>query len=100
MEIKREWIFIKEYEDILFDYYNGIVCIMINCECYWNVFIFIIIGEMSDVMCICCEEFDINVVVLIGVGDKVFCLGGDQNVKGCGGYIGKDGVFCLSVLDV
>lgn len=24
METKREWTSIKEYEDILFDYYNGI----------------------------------------------------------------------------
>ena len=24
METKREWTPIKEYEDILFDYYNGI----------------------------------------------------------------------------
>ena len=33
-------------------------------------------------------------------GDKAFCSGGDQNVKGRGGYIGKDGVPRLSVLDV
>ena len=30
METKREWTPIKEYEDILFDYYNGIARITIN----------------------------------------------------------------------
>ena len=32
METKREWTPIKEYEDILFDYYNGIARITINRE--------------------------------------------------------------------
>lgn len=99
MEI-REWKIIKEYQDILFDFYNGIVKIIINCLCYCNVFIFIIILEISDVLYYCCECQDINVVVLIGVGDKVFCSGGDMYVKGYGGYIGMDGVFRLNVLDV
>ncbi len=39
-------------------------------------------------------------VVLTGAGDKAFCSGGDQNVKGKGGYIGKDGIPRLNVLDV
>ena len=30
METKREWTPIKEYEDILFDYYNGIARITIT----------------------------------------------------------------------
>ena len=48
----------------------------------------------------CREEADIDVIVITGAGDKAFCSGGDQNVKGRGGYIGKDGVPRLSVLDV
>jgi naphthoate synthase len=39
-------------------------------------------------------------VLLTGAGDKAFCSGGDQNVKGKGGYIGQDGVPRLNVLDV
>ena len=31
---------------------------------------------------------------------KAFCSGGDQNVKGSGGYIGTDGVPRLNVLDL
>merc|ERR1712185_836011 len=46
------------------------------------------------------ERNDISVVVLTGAGDKAFCSGGDQNVKGVGGYIGGDGVPRLNVLDL
>ncbi len=40
------------------------------------------------------------IIVLTGAGDTAFCAGGDMNVKGHGGYIGKDGVARLNVLDV
>ncbi len=96
----REWTTIKEYEDILFDFYNGIARITINRPRYRNAFTPTTTGEMSDALRICREEADISVVVITGAGDKAFCSGGDQNVKGKGGYIGKDGVPRLSVLDV
>lgn len=99
-ENKREWIPIKSYEDIIFDFYNGIGRITINRPRYRNAFTPTTTAEMGDAMAICRENPDINVVVLTGAGDKAFCSGGDQNVKGRGGYIGKDGVPRLSVLDV
>ncbi|MCC8171303.1 MAG: 1,4-dihydroxy-2-naphthoyl-CoA synthase [Parabacteroides sp.] len=98
--MKREWKTIKEYEDILFDFFEGIARITINRPHYRNAFTPTTTGEMSDALAICRECADINVVVLTGAGDKAFCSGGDQNVKGKGGYIGKDGVPRLSVLDV
>ena len=100
MLTQREWTTIREYEDILFDYYNGIARITINRERYRNAFTPTTTAEMSDALRICREEADIDVIVITGAGDKAFCSGGDQNVKGCGGYIGKDGVPRLSVLDV
>ncbi|AVM52034.1 1,4-dihydroxy-2-naphthoyl-CoA synthase [Bacteroides zoogleoformans] len=100
MSTKREWTTIREYEDILFDYYNGIARITINRERYRNAFTPTTTAEMSDALRICREETDIDVIVITGAGDKAFCSGGDQNVKGRGGYIGKDGVPRLSVLDV
>ena len=96
----REWKQLKEYEDILFDFYEGIARITINRERYRNAFTPTTTAEMSDALRICREEPSINVVVLTGAGDKAFCSGGDQNVKGRGGYIDKDGVPRLSVLDV
>ena len=100
MSTQREWTTIREYEDILFDYYNGIARITINRERYRNAFTPTTTAEMSDALRICREEADIDVIVITGAGDKAFCSGGDQNVKGSGGYIGKDGVPRLSVLDV
>src|SRR6185295_9817348 len=42
----------------------------------------------------------IGVVLLTGAGTKAFCSGGDQRVRGDGGYVGDDGVPRLNVLDL
>ena len=88
MSTNRTWSTIKEYEDILFDFYNGIGRITINRPRYRNAFTPTTTGEMSDALRICREMAEISVVVITGAGDKAFCSGGDQNVKGKGGYIG------------
>ena len=36
MQTKREWTTIREYEDILFEYYNGIARITINRQRTFN----------------------------------------------------------------
>ena len=82
MSTPRKWTTIREYEDILFDYYNGIARITINRERYRNAFTPTTTAEMSDALRICREEADIDVIVITGAGDKAFCSGGDQNVKG------------------
>ena len=87
MSTQREWTTIREYDDILFDYYNGIARITINRERYRNAFTPTTTAEMSDALRICREEADIDVIVITGAGDKAFCSGGDQNVKGRGGYL-------------
>lgn len=96
----REWTPIKVYEDILFEFYNGIAKITLNRPRYRNAFTPQTTAEMGDAMRICKECAEINVVVLTGAGDKAFCSGGDQHVKGHGGYLDKDGVPRLTVLDV
>ncbi len=98
--MQRNWTQIKEYEEILFDFYQGIGRITINRERYRNAFTPTTTAEMSDALRICREKPEINVVVLTGAGDKAFCSGGDQNVKGRGGYIDPNGIPRLSVLDV
>ena len=96
----REWTTIKEYEEILFDFFEGIAKITINRPRYRNAFTPETTAEMGDAMRICREDPKIRVVVITGAGDKAFCSGGDMHVKGRGGYVGKDGVPRLSVLDV
>ena len=55
---------------------------------------------MISAMDIAREMQDIGVIVLTGEGDKAFCSGGDQNVKGTGGYVDESGVPRLNVLDL
>ncbi|MBP5421356.1 MAG: 1,4-dihydroxy-2-naphthoyl-CoA synthase [Paludibacteraceae bacterium] len=99
-ENKRVWKTIKEYKEILFEFYNGIARITINRERYRNAFTPTTTAEMSDALTICREKQDICVVVFTGAGDKAFCSGGDMHVKGRGGYIDDEGKPRLSVLDV
>jgi naphthoate synthase len=100
MTPQRTWTTIKTYEDILFDYFEGIGKITINRPRYRNAFTPTTASEISDALHYCRDNADIQVVVLTGAGDKAFCSGGDQNVKGVGGYVGKDGVPRLNILEV
>jgi naphthoate synthase len=96
----RQWTSIKEYEEIKFEFFEGIGKITINRPRYRNAFTPDTVKEMCDAMVICRESQDIFTVILTGEGDKAFCSGGDQNVKNFAGYIGKDGIPRLNVLDL
>lgn len=96
----RQWKKIKDFQEILFEEYNGIAKITINRPRYRNAFTPKTTWELSQAFSMCREMQDISVVILTGAGDKAFCAGGDMNVKGHGGYIDEDGVPRLSVLDV
>jgi naphthoate synthase len=97
---KRQWETIETFGDILFEKYNGIAKITINRPEVYNAFRPETNMEIIKALNTCREDQTINVVVLTGAGDKAFCSGGDQNVKGIGGYIGDDGVPRLNVLDI
>jgi naphthoate synthase len=96
----RNWIRIKEFEEINFDFFEGIARITINRPGYRNAFTPDTTREMCEAMTHCRENPDICVVILTGEGDKAFCSGGDQNIKVSGGYVGKDGIPRLNILDL
>lgn len=96
----RNWQSIKEYEEIKFEFFEGIAKITINRPRYYNAFTPKTNMEMIEAMDIARERQDVGVIILTGEGDKAFCSGGDQNVKGIGGYVGEDGVPRLNVLDL
>jgi len=96
----RQWKPIKTYEDIKFEFFDGIAKITINRPEVRNAFRPQTVSEMIDAMHICREDQGVYVVVLTGEGDKAFCSGGDQNVKGKAGYIDSEGVPRLNVLDL
>lgn len=96
----RKWESIKSYEEIKFELFNGIAKITINRPHKRNAFTPLTTKEMIDAMHICREDVNIKVIVFTGEGDMAFCSGGDQSVRGHGGYIGKDEVPRLNVLDL
>lgn len=100
MSAKFDWKTIKEYEDILFEKFEGIAKITINRPKVYNAFRPQTNMEMLDAMRICRERQDIGVIILTGAGDKAFCSGGDQNYKSRGGYLDEDGTPRLNVLEL
>ena len=96
----RSWESLGDYSDILFEFCEGVAKITLNRPEVYNAFRPETNIQMLEAMEICRERNDIDVVVLTGIGDKAFCSGGDQNVKGVGGYVGEDGVPRLNVLDL
>jgi naphthoate synthase len=95
-----DWQPIKKYEEIRFELYSGIGKITIDRPQVRNAFTPLTVSEMIDAFTLCREMADVRSVILTGEGDKAFCSGGDQKVRGHGGYIGKDSVPRLNVLEL
>lgn len=95
-----QWETLKEYQEILFQFHEGIAKISINRPHKHNAFTPLTVQEMIDAMNSARENPDIKVIILTGEGGKAFCSGGDQSVRGVGGYVGTDLVPRLNVLDL
>lgn len=100
MKLNYPWEPVKTYKEILFHKYDGIARISINRPQVHNAFTPLTVSEMIDAMAYCREDASIRVVILTGEGGKAFCSGGDQSVRGHGGYVGEDTVPRLNVLDL
>ena len=94
------WESIKPYEEILFDYYDGIAKITINRPHVHNAFTPLTVSEMSEAFELARQDPRVRVIIITGAGQKAFCSGGDQRVRGHGGYVGEDQVPRLNVLDL
>lgn len=100
MSSKYPWEPIKEYKEILFQKYGNIARISINRPKVHNAFTPLTVQEMIDAMNWCREDAGTRVIILTGEGGEAFCSGGDQSVRGVGGYVGEDAVPRLNVLDL
>ncbi|WP_236687388.1 1,4-dihydroxy-2-naphthoyl-CoA synthase, partial [Geobacillus sp. ZGt-1] len=58
------------------------------------------VNEMIDAFTKARDDSNIGVIILTGAGGKAFCSGGDQKVRGHGGYVGEDEIPRLNVLDL
>ena len=94
------------YSDILFDLSDeGIARITINRPHKRNAFRPQTVTELFDAFSRVRDNPRIGVVLFTGAGPAAdggyaFCAGGDQSVRGDGGYVGDDGLPRLNVLDL
>ena len=98
-----EWVKVHEYTDIIYEHDagdEGIAKITINRPEKRNAFRPETTTELIDAFGRARDDERIGVILFTGAGDQAFCSGGDQSVRGEGGYVGKDQVPRLNVLDL
>jgi naphthoate synthase len=93
------WIEAEEFEDIKYHKLNGIAKITINRPEVRNAFRPKTVIEMSRALDEARNDPETGVIILTGEGEKAFCSGGDQRVRGDAGYKDSEGVHRLNVLD-
>jgi len=99
------WQQAKDYQDIIYEKMEGIAKVTINRPEVRNAFRPETIIEMYDAFVDAREDQSIGVVLLTGYGPAkdgkyAFFFCGDQRIRGDKGYVGKDGVPRLNVLDL
>lgn len=96
-----KWHKAGEFTDIVYEKCSdGIAKITINRPQVHNAFRPQTVMEMSRALNDARNDADVGVIILTGMGEKAFCSGGDQKVRGTGGYVGDDGTPRLNVLDL
>jgi naphthoate synthase len=98
--MKPKWKKVGQHKDIRYEKWQGIAKITINRPEVRNAFRPQTLFEMSAAFEDAREDSEVGVVVLTGEGNQAFCSGGDQRIRGQQGYVGKDGVPRLNVLDL
>jgi naphthoate synthase len=95
------WKPVQGFEDIKYEKSpEGIAKITINRPEVRNAFRPKTVKEMTQAFADARDDADVGVVILTGEGPDAFCSGGDQRVRGHGGYVGDDGIPRLNVLDL
>ncbi len=97
---KDTWRRSGQYEDIIYETWDGIAKITINRPEVRNAFRPATVFEMSKAFEVARDDPQIGVVILTGAGTEAFCSGGDQRIRGDDGYIDPKGTGRLNVLDL
>jgi len=95
------WKSCGSYTDINFEKSNeGIAKITINRPEVRNAFRPLTVREMRAALNDSREDTKIGVIILTGEGEKAFCSGGDQRIRGSAGYEDSEtGHLRLNILD-
>ena len=94
-----DWKQCGEFSDIIYEKAEGIAKLTINRPHVRNAFRPETVQQLCQAFSDAREDPEIGVIILTGKGPLAFCSGGDQKVRGNGGYVGGDGVPRLNVLD-
>ena len=101
------WTSAGDYQDVLLAYAadGGIARIAINRPEKRNAFRPRTVSELYDAFARVRDNPRVGVVLFTGAGPAAdgvhaFCAGGDQSVRGDGGYLDEEGVPRLNVLDL
>lgn len=89
-----------KFEDILYHQAEGIARITINRPEVHNAFRPETVRELIDAFHHAHHDPGVGVIILTGAGDRAFCSGGDQRVRGEEGYRDGGGTQHLNVLDL
>ena len=95
-----------DYQEIIYETMDGIAKITINRPERRNAFTPLTNAEMYDAFSRARDDSSIGVIILTGANhggrheDEAFCSGGDQKIRGRGGYVGSDHIPRLNVLDL
>lgn len=99
--MKEQWHKLEDFQDIKLECTeDGIAKITINRPHVRNAFRPETVKELLTALDMCRDNSQIGVIILTGEGKEAFCSGGDQKVRGIGGYVGSDGIPRLNILDV
>ena len=98
---EQYWKKALDFEDIIYEKSaEGIAKITINRPEVRNAFRPLTVKEMQQALEDAREDSEIGVIILTGAGDKAFCSGGDQRIRGDAGYQDSGtGHLRLNVLD-
>ena len=95
-----DWVRSGEYEDIRYETAEGIAKVTIDRPEVRNAFRPKTLFELSQAFDVARDDPAVGVIVLSGEGQLAFCSGGDQRIRGEGGYVDDRGIARLNVLDL
>ncbi len=96
----HDWEPSGEFEDIVYETSAGMAKVTIARPEVRNAFRPQTLFELADAFERARDDPSIGVVILTGKGDKAFCSGGDQRIRGQDGYRDAEGTGRLNVLDL
>ncbi len=101
---KNSWKTVKVFQDIRYEKLSlknaAVAKVTIQRPHVRNAFRPLTVDEMLKAFSLARFDAEVGVVILCGEGEKAFCSGGDQSVRGSSGYEDAEGRFRLNVLDL